>query len=376
MCVILHLPAKFTPTYSKIENAVRNNPDGWGLIVKDRGRLIVRKECPEGGNKPEEVYQALLDAVGQERFLHVRFNTVGKTNRGNCHPFTVMNGGKGKTHIEFMHNGTIHKYKPSQILTDWSDSRNYSYTYLSTLLNKFRGEGGLGDYTDPFFTQLLGDTFNNMNRGLLVSSKFDTVHLGTWSDIADAEGKFLASNDDYFRNVMASRTREEKKPVHTYPTNSNSSRAPNTRVESNTVAKEPATGNKEVITKLQEVNLVKRAARILTTMDFKALMSWGKDCPLEELDDEDLSYFSYVTKKEWEQYLVSDVNGGSVLLEYVFERFNEMKEEFIAADEQRVKALKRHEAATNAMSVMAKELQDANAEIRELTKALDAKKVA
>ncbi|RUP39363.1 MAG: hypothetical protein EKK63_10215 [Acinetobacter sp.] len=368
MCVIIQLKPNFTPTYEKIKNAVLNNRDGWGLVVKDRGRLSVRRECPEKGNDPDVIYQALLDGVSQERFLHVRFNTVGKTNLDNCHPFTVMNDGKGKARIEFMHNGTIHKYKPGQSLTDWSDSRNYAYTFMFNLLNKFKGENGLGDYHDPFFSTLIGDTFGNMNRGLLISSKFNPLRLGNWSTIVDGGDSFFASNDDYFRTAMSGRDRYT--PAKTVSSGSSSS-PPSSRVQSDSsVAKEATTGNKEVISKLADINLKKRPARVLVTQDFQHLMSWGKECPLDDLDDEDLSYFVYTTKKEWEQFMISDVDASSALLEYIFVRFHNLVEEFKNADDERFKAVEKHEKATNAMQVMAFNVGEKNGKIAELEKTI------
>lgn len=226
MCVIIHLRPNVLIPYDKLENAVYNNPHGYGLIMKDDGRLGVTKKFDEKGTDPKEVYELLERNIDVERYLHLRWKTVGDANLDNTQPFCGFNSDKRQ--VWFMHNGTLYDYKKkiadgtnvSGILQfkdddSISDTRNFVETDLSELLAKIQGEKGIADIHDPLFLKMVCKLFGSSSKGLLISNDQDPIFLnrGQWATVptgkyittkdkkgitSSTEIRFLASNDDYF----------------------------------------------------------------------------------------------------------------------------------------------------------------------------------
>lgn len=348
MCVICHFKPTFNVSFEKLSNAVLNNPHGWGLITIDRGKVEVRKGCPENGNDPEELYKIIQDGRDVERFLHVRFNTVGKTSLENCHPFELIGKEKGKPKVYFMHNGTIYKYRPGAG-SDHSDSYNYANTFIGPLIRHFKGERFDHDYHDPFFQTLLGDTFDSTNRGLLVSDKFEPLYLGKWELIKDGddENTFMASNNQYFDKVIISRMPKdtEDKKVYLPPP---------------PVDKQDEAGNKKKeLTELKNIELRATEQRKLTVKDFEKLISWGaKDDNLEDLTDEDISYMAFILPNEFSDFAKENPIAVGYFLKFLTTRFCELYDEFGRLDDERIKIVNKHEAATQLIASLKFEINE------------------
>lgn len=376
MCVICVLKPGYVPSQKLITNAVLNNPDGFGLIIKDRGKLEVIKDCDVSkGNDPDRIYGELCVAQEHQRILHVRKNTVGRTELANTHPFTVMKALDGR-HIEFMHNGTLHKWRPGAEST-LSDSHNFALSFMSPLLYRFTSpENGLGDYTDKFFNNLLGDTFGTMNRGLLVANDLDPVLLGKWEEIGDGDEKFWASNNDYFNYSINNRMHESQKPktqvIVRQPEPSAAEGVPNGGTKEENIGNgRSSTSNvpRRTVGALKEVNLSKTNGRPLSVKDLENLYSWGTD-DIEDLDEESISYMGYLGMKEINNYVNTNPEGAGLLIEFLARKYAALFEDFVNTDELRVKAVDKHEKATNVNSALAFELNEAKKLIESLRKEL------
>lgn len=107
MCVIIEKqPGKVVP-YEHLLAGAHRNPDGYGAVVVDRGKLeIIRglslKDFKQGA---DQVAKLLEQAKDNLAYVHYRFRTKGDVNIDNVHPFPVF---KSKDcEMVFMHNGTV-----------------------------------------------------------------------------------------------------------------------------------------------------------------------------------------------------------------------------------------------------------------------------
>lgn len=227
MCSIIQLQPGYTLPYNMLQNAVWNNPHGYGLIVKKKKKLEIIKELPVEGNDPQKIYELLKKHESGERFLHVRWKTQGDVSELNIHPFKVFEH-KGRE-VWFMHNGTLNNYGPSNYqhgtnTPQKSDSRKFADTVLEPILSKVVGENGLGDYEDPTVQEIIEKFWSYGNKGVLISNDLDPYFLGknNWTVISTKEeqggkevtGSFYASNNEYFsvlkRGPVFDKLKEER----------------------------------------------------------------------------------------------------------------------------------------------------------------------
>lgn len=216
MCVICHFHPGYTPPYSYIETAAHNNPHGFGIVIKrDNEPLQIIRELSEGGNKPEDIYKILKDNEDTERFLHVRWKTIGDISLDNVQPFIVYT--TDKRQIAFMHNGTLSTGNAYQhnvpTKTVDSDSKQFAQNVLSRYLPKLVGDNGIADIEDDDIRDMLEKHWSGgiTNRGILICNDLDPYYfnLTSWKKINTKEiidgkevsGQFLASNDEYFDRV-------------------------------------------------------------------------------------------------------------------------------------------------------------------------------
>lgn len=84
-------------TEAQMEDAYRNNNDGWGFMWAERGRV----KQVRGFSLPvlNDTYEHLKDKPGL--CLHFRMGTSGGRNLDNCHPFRISKD------LAIMHNGVF-----------------------------------------------------------------------------------------------------------------------------------------------------------------------------------------------------------------------------------------------------------------------------
>lgn len=217
MCVICVLPKGVVLPYNKLENAVFNNPHGYGIVLKDNNRLEVKKKYYPEGTDPEEIAKILEDNKDIERILHVRWKTEGGLGLDNTQPFSVYySEGKKLIHREFMHNGTLYEYKSHSSYGQErmgygyaqipdpdapSDSRNFAEKVLRPLFLNYSGPESKADISDPFFQKVVEKFWGSgTNRGIIIANDQDNfiINRSAWSVIKTETGDVLASNDSYF----------------------------------------------------------------------------------------------------------------------------------------------------------------------------------
>lgn len=217
MCVIFHFAAGAMMPREAFNNAVHNNPDGWGLILKDgNGKLQVLRGCPEGGNDPDTLWKLIEDSKDIERFLHVRHATKGAVNVENTHPFPVYV--TDTREVYFMHNGSLpnfgssgytnygSNYSQSGVKNEGkSDTLDFCEKILEPALQYVVGENGRADYHNKMFQDLiLQKNWGGNSKGLFICNNLTPYYHGNgWElfDKEDTENIVWVSNKDYFKAV-------------------------------------------------------------------------------------------------------------------------------------------------------------------------------
>lgn len=163
MCVIICRDPGIEIPFSKLESASYVNPDGWGIVIADRGKLEYRHDLK---CDPIEIAKALEDAKDHQVLLHLRFNTKGATNLENCHPFKLDVPGLD---IAFAHNGTLYRWGPTDKET-FSDSYKFNRDYLSPLVARcgaFVGNDKVLE--DQFLISALEDAAGSNSKFALIN---------------------------------------------------------------------------------------------------------------------------------------------------------------------------------------------------------------
>lgn len=213
MCNISVLKAGVSIPLDKLTNCVYNNPHSFGLILKDKEnkKLQIIKRCHKTGNDPKEIFDLLEDNKDVERYLHLRWKTEGPIDLDNAHPFTAYMSDKRQ--IEFMHNGTLHEYKPKTTTVyeggvqktvlhepNLSDSKKFNDELLAPLLLMTRGPKGDADISNPTFLKIIDKFWSSGSRGLLICNDLEPVFLNQrdWKELDFGGGKFMSSNNEYW----------------------------------------------------------------------------------------------------------------------------------------------------------------------------------
>jgi hypothetical protein len=192
MCVIIALHSGDMIDMAKLSMASKNNPHGWGLIIDkfDKG-LEVKKEI---SNDVDDIIE-LLDANKEyDRYLHLRFATVGDVTVENLHPFKVYDKDGHTAYL--MHNGTMNAFKSTD--TKKSDTSVFCEDIVIPLLDAVNGKLDLA-VVYKLLKPLIG-----ISRVCIVSNHYPTLYFGEWKDINSCNKKVSVSNDDYFDAIKIS----------------------------------------------------------------------------------------------------------------------------------------------------------------------------
>lgn len=227
MCNIAVLSAGVSIPYEKIETCTYNNPHGYGLILRDKKhkKLQVIKECPEEGTDPKKVFDLLEKHKDIDRFLHLRWKTEGPIDIDNTHPFDAYHSDRRQ--VYFMHNGTLHSYRPRLATTTFedgvkkeipgeniSDSKKFNDTFLAPFLLRMKGENGLGDIQDEFFKKFLDREWgSNDSKGILICNDLEPLFINfkEWKRLDFGGGEFYSSNNTYWDTLSRGPVFEERR---------------------------------------------------------------------------------------------------------------------------------------------------------------------
>jgi hypothetical protein len=216
MCVIIEKqPGKSIP-YEHLLAGAHRNPDGYGAVVVDRGKLeIIRGFSKDFKQGADQVAKLLEDATDKLAYVHYRFKTKGDVNIENVHPFKCFK--TNNVELVFMHNGTVTGFGGGAV----SDSRALCEEIIAPLAK--RSASFLGDEnvcSDPLMASVLhqvaGGTYNKF---VLLDSLGQSIVINRDSG---AEQDYGWSSNAYSLDTQNIRKFIDTEPVaNTYvPTNS------------------------------------------------------------------------------------------------------------------------------------------------------------
>ena len=105
MCLIIKTDNPNQLHSGLLETAYENNPDGFGVMFCNNGKLHTHKIVPKTFKDIEKLWDKYKD-IDSSMGIHFRFNTNGDTNRAMSHPFEVLSKAKGDDRdMWVMHNG-------------------------------------------------------------------------------------------------------------------------------------------------------------------------------------------------------------------------------------------------------------------------------
>jgi len=215
MCKIIVLEPNQTVPFEKLENAVLNNPHGWGYMLVDQTAKKMEVKTfldpdPKGTN-PETVQKFIEKNKDIQRVIHLRWMTEGKINLDNVQPFSSYYSESRQ--VYFCHNGTLYDFKDKS--NEKSDSRMFNELVIQPLLLRMHGDKGPADITDSVVMNVLNKYFGTMvhNKGILVSNDigFSLLNEKEWKRVKLGEHEILSSNDEYWHELKRGPVFEQRK---------------------------------------------------------------------------------------------------------------------------------------------------------------------
>jgi len=164
MCLLLFKPAGVEFTDEQLKDFHENNPDGFGIMYREDGKVVVHKRIGKL-RKIRRMYRQY--AAGRECALHFRWRTHGIVSRENTHPFTVRDG------LHLMHNGILPHY--SDAYGDKSDTALFCEDLARTEA-EFPGVVSRDAYLER-----IGEMIGDSNKLILLDATegFKIVNEGT-----------------------------------------------------------------------------------------------------------------------------------------------------------------------------------------------------
>lgn len=221
MCQIIYKPGNFELPFDKLKSTCIVNPDGFGIMGIDRGKVVLRKHY-DGKNDPEKLARVLeeyksLDKVG----VHVRFRTKGPVGCETCHPFEAYKDGDKR--LLMMHNGTISGFGNDKVV----DTEEYAKVILGPLYERTL-KMGIDPFEDDLFEEINTKYLGSSNKLLLMNdSGFKIIgdKHGSWEK-GDDGVEYWVSNTYSFNRTH----REPSTTVWSYPTYNSSKKTSTTAV--------------------------------------------------------------------------------------------------------------------------------------------------
>lgn len=191
MCVIIHKPKDVVIPPEKIEQAWRNNKDGFGITFVDRGEFNIRKWLSKD---PDDINKFLEGITDCDAMLHLRYKTKGSVSRDNLHPFSVLTQKKHGVNLQFFHNGTLYAFGDA----DKSDTNDFNDKIIRPMFEMLavKHELDLNAMLDDPFAHAVIEEFKN--TGSVFSMFGDDGCWITFGKGVEHEEGWWSSNDHYF----------------------------------------------------------------------------------------------------------------------------------------------------------------------------------
>jgi len=160
MCLIIEKRRCDTIPQALIESAWDRNHDGYGIMYRLNGRVIIHK-----GNKRKHLFHDLNQIRDKEAYIHLRMATHGRKNIENTHPFDCGRG------VFLMHNGIVDTDTSSD--SDMSDTWHMVRQVFIPLLKGVTHP--MTTLRAPWFLNLLEGYLGSTNRVVLMTKHGSVV---------------------------------------------------------------------------------------------------------------------------------------------------------------------------------------------------------
>lgn len=181
MCVIIHKPAGVYPSDETLYACSANNPDGFGIMFVDDGRVRTIKDVDNA--KFFEVYKDLKD---RELGIHFRWKTHGKIDHKNTHPYKVLDPKSHGRDLWLMHNGVISMKEVDKNMSD-------TWHFVELIMRPILVQAGTQVLNDPSFQELVESYIGYSSKLLMLDQDNRFIKINEGAGI-EHEGCWL-SND-------------------------------------------------------------------------------------------------------------------------------------------------------------------------------------
>lgn len=196
MCIIAYVPAGTQISEEMIKINFKNNPDGAGVMWKDKktGLIHIKKGYKTPADLMVDYFKIPLEV---EKAIHFRIATSGKISSATCHPFPVrktveeMRKPEDTTEIALMHNGIISFCTPKGGMSaTFSDTMVFASKFLYPFRKMLR-------------TKALQELIEHADssRFLIFSKENDAILLGKWEErdgVMYSNGTFKCEKRNYY----------------------------------------------------------------------------------------------------------------------------------------------------------------------------------
>lgn len=177
MCLIIYNPNGSPMKTEYLRLAYENNPDGFGIMYADNGRVIVN----QGLFTLDVIKELIRECRGKPYAVHFRYKTRGKISAEMTHPFQVLSHEEDGEDLWMMHNGTFSFLKPEG---DQSDTSLFAEKFKPIIR-----ELGTDVLFDKYHPRRMGKKIGEMNKVLfmrgdgrvtVINSQQGFVENGKW----------------------------------------------------------------------------------------------------------------------------------------------------------------------------------------------------
>jgi len=192
MCQIIHKIRDYNLPLDLLRNTCITNPDGFGIMMFDQGKLVSERIYTGEDNNPEEIAGFLESIYSKEAFIHFRYKTKGNVSKESCHPFKIYNDNDREVYL--MHNGTLSDYGSNTKV----DSEDFGEQIVAPLYETFLKSGTRNPLRNDFFTQILNKFVGTGSKIVLMDNVGDysiiNQKAGELYEDKSQEKKFWVSN--------------------------------------------------------------------------------------------------------------------------------------------------------------------------------------
>lgn len=190
MCVIIHKPADARPSEDLLVACATNNPDGFGIMFVENGRIHTIKD-PDSF-RFFEVYDAYKD---RELGIHFRWKTHGEIDMENTHPYAVLEPEAHDADLWLMHNGIIS-------IEQRDKSKSDTWHFVRYMLRPILEQTGLDVIRNKSFQTLIEEYIGSSNKLLLLDQYGNFTKFNAHRGI-ELEDCWLSNNYSHTLNVWS-----------------------------------------------------------------------------------------------------------------------------------------------------------------------------